>query len=126
MNWQKSDEIVYTAISDLHWKFKRESDQQFINQMTQNIPRCPIDYHELNGSIIDPKIVICDDMISKRGSMCPEPVHSCPNKIYDPYLVQEYMLLPCPKPGYDNSLVSDHNKICSKKHQLFRNQSRRK
>ena len=121
-----SDEIVYTAISDLHWKFKRESDQQFISQMTQSIALCAKDYHELNGNIIDPKIVVCDEMIERRGSMCPEPVHSCPNKIYDPYLIKDWLLLPCPKPGYDNSLVSDENKTCSRKIQLFRNQTRRK
>ena len=120
-----SDSIVYNSISDLHWKFKKESDKQFINQMSQNVPLCTIDTHELNGSIIDPKKVICNDMINNRGSICPEPIMSCPNKIYTPYLVQDYLLLPCPKPGYDNSLVSDNNKICSKKVNLFRNQTRR-
>ena len=122
----QSDEMVFTSISELHAKFRIESDKQFINQMSQTVPLCSIDYHELNGSIINPKVSVCDKMIANRGIICHEPVFTCPNKIYNPYLVQDWLLLPCPKPGYDNSLVADQNKICSRKHQIFRNQTRRK
>ena len=124
-NCEQSDFMLYNGIADLHWKFKKEADQQFISQMSQNIARCPIDTHLLNGDLIDPRKAVCNDIINKRGSMCAEPVFACPNKIYNPYLVQEFLLLPCPKPSNDNSLVEGSDKICSKKHQLFRNQTRR-
>ena len=132
----KSDHMLFTNISDLQIKDKRTNDLQYIYQMSQNKPRCLIDRGDelhLLKNIYNNKTPLYNNCIATRGGNSPgcEPERSCPKPEYSKYYLNEFLLVPCPKPTYKNYLVggqiADNSfKYCSKRHQLFKNITKRK
>lgn len=127
----KSDYMLFTNISDLQFKDKRTNDLQFIYQMSRTAPRCMIDRgDELKffKDIYANKIPFCNPCTDTRGGNYPgcERQRSCPKPEYSKYYMQDFLLVPCPKPTHKNYLVCDEDHCCSKRHQLFKNITKRK
>jgi hypothetical protein len=122
----KSDFMLFNNISDLQFKDKKINDMSYMYQMSRTTPRCLIDRgDELNFLKYKP---ICVDAINTRGgnyTKC-EPERSCPHPEYTKYYLNEFLLTPCPKPTYKNYIVCGEDKCCSKRHQLFKNITKRK
>ncbi len=69
----------------------------------------------------------CDEMMLTRGhNIGREPVKSCVKPVIDSYRLQNWLLVPCLETTHKNYLKCDDNKCCSIKHQMFKNQTRRK
>jgi hypothetical protein len=128
---QNSDYMLYTNISDLQLKDKRQNDLSYIYQMSRTQPRCLIDRGDELKFFADNyknKTTICNDCITNRGGngvVC-NTDKSCPKPIYDSYFIKDFLLVPCPKPTYKNYGVCNEDKCCSKRHQLFKNVTKRK
>lgn len=114
----KSDDMLTTNISYLHWKDKRENDQAFCYQMNKTPPACPIDR--------DLESKMWKDTFTVKTPKCvaENPIHEkiqpCSQSIKD------WLLQPCPCPTHKNYLVQDDTKICSKQHQYYKNITKRK
>jgi hypothetical protein len=127
----KSDTMLYTNISWLHFKDKRENDQNFMYQMNKTQPACLMN-RDLESKMwkdtYTVKIPFCSDMINSRGNNigCVDSNNACPKPVVSSYLLNEWLLVPCAPPTHRNYLIQDDKKICSKQHQFFKNITKRK
>jgi hypothetical protein len=125
----KSDEMLFTNISYLHLKDKRTNDQQFIYQMSQPQNRC-VRNIELEDRLwkdtFNEKKPFCSRQIDNRGNNagCERNIN-CPKPMTD-YQMKEWLLIPCACTDHLNYLIQDDKKICSRKHQFFKNVTKRK
>jgi len=128
---EQSDFMLQTNISDLQFKDKRTNDLSFIYQMSQTQPRCLIDRGDELKFFKDQylnKTPFCNDCTATRGGnnlKCGRD-RSCPHPEYIKYYMQEYLIIPCPKPTYKNYVTCNEDKCCSRNHQLFKNWTKRK
>lgn len=128
---EKSDYMLYTSISDLQFKDKRTNDLAYMYQMSRTKPKCLIDRGDeldLFKEIYKNKIPFCNNCTNTRGGNyqgC-EPVKECPKPEYEKYFLNEFLLTPCPKPTHMNYINCNEEKCCSIRHQLFKNQTKRK
>jgi hypothetical protein len=127
----KSTFMLYNTISELQFADKKRNDLAFLYQMGQTVPRCLMDRGKEHGLFLDhyrTKMPLCNECIENRGGneLGCEPVRSCPHPEYSKYYMNEFLLVPCPKPTYRNHGVCGEEKCCSKRHQLFKNWTKRK
>lgn len=123
--------MVYTSISDLQFQDKKRNDLQYQYQMSKTTPRCLIDRGDelkLFKEIYKTKTPFCNSCTNNRGGNHPgcTPDRSCPHPEYAKYYLNEFLLVPCPKPTHLNYVECDDKKCCSIRHQLFRNNTKRK
>lgn len=121
---EKSDFIVYNHIAELQMNDKKINDSAYLYQMSKTIPKCLMDRDiesKLQKDIYKNRIAICGDYTKNRGFDM-----SCPHPEYSKYYMQDFLLVPCPKPTHKNYIVCDKDKCCSKNHQLFKNWTKRK
>ena len=130
----KSDHMLYTNIAATQFKEMRQNDQAFIYQMSRTAPRCTMDRGAEFSLLSDnykANAPYCTPCTANRGGNHPgcKPKRSCPHPEYSRYYLGEFLLVPCPKPTHKNYLVceqEDCGKCCSKRHQLFKNVTKRK
>lgn len=130
----KSDYMLYTNIADTQFKEMRQNDKAFIYQMSQTAPRCTMDRgreFSLWADNYKTRTPFCNGCTATRGGnhpSCP-PDRSCPHPEYSRQYMGDFLLVPCPKPTHRNWLVceqGDTGRCCSKRHQLFKNVTKRK
>ena len=108
----KSDKMLCTNSAYLHYKDQAYNDIIFMRQMKNN------------GCISPDALINTENALkikqSSRIATCTrrEPIEfKCTN---------EFLLTPCPKNTYQNYMVYDDVKMCSKSHQILNNVTRRK
>lgn len=125
---EKSDYMLCTNTGYLLYQHRKENDDLFKQQMMNTSKVCLRDMEKesdlfLRGSS---RVAVCTPMVNSRGNSGCEPVRPCPTPVYSQYLLNEFLLVPCPKNTYKNYLVYDDHKICSKSHQVLNNWTKRK
>ena len=126
-----SDFMLATNIYELQFKDKRQNDLSYIYQMSRTQPRCLIDRGNELAFLSDNyknKNANCSECVLDRGGNMPTNSidRPCPKPEYTKFYLNEFLLVPCPKPTYKNYIVCDEDKCCSKRHQLFKNITKRK
>lgn len=124
----KSDHMLCTNSAYLHYKDKKLNDGIFVAHMSNPRDMCLRDIDRENSLWIteSSRKATCFPMLPTRGGNegC-EPDRPCP-KIYTNYNLNEFLLIPCPKPTYRNYLVFNDKKMCSKSHQALNNWTKRR
>ena len=108
----KSDRMICTNNAYLHYKDQASNDFIFARQMRHN--KCPETRPDADSLLrIQPssRIATCDSLRRPAAAM------SCKN---------EFLLDPCFKPTYQNYMVYDDEKQCTKLHQILNNMTRRR
>ena len=124
-----SDAMLYTNISDLQFKDKKQNDSQYMYQMSQTIPKCLMDCekeHALQTTNYKSKMPTCISEDRGGNNITCATQRTCPHPEYSKYYLSEFLLVPCPKPTHQNYVVCDEAQCCSKRHQLFKNLTKRK
>lgn len=124
----KSDHMLFINEAYLQYKDMKENDILFRQQFSKSQARClkEIDNESHMRYIESAKLSLCDDLLNTRGGNANNvPLQECLNP-YSPYNIQEYLLIPCTKNTYNNYIVSDQEKVCSKRHQTFNNLTKRR
>ena len=127
----RSDFMLKTNIESLQFRHISENDKAFDYQMSRTAPRCFVD-RAFESRLLNDNYKVrtpyCDGCTANRGGNHPgcEIYKSCPHPEYSKYYLGEFLMVPCPKPTYKNYIVCDTDKCCSKRHQLFKNLTKRK
>lgn len=142
----KSDYMLHTNIAETQFKEMRQNDKAFIYQMSRTAPRCSMDRgreFSLWADNYKTKTPFCNGCTATRGGNHSKqgclPSRSCPHPEYSRQYMGEFLLVPCPKPTHKNYIVCERDenfsnnselrdcgKCCSKRHQLFKNVTKRK
>lgn len=135
-NLAKSDYMLYNQIADLQFKDKRTNDLTYMYQMSGTRKSCFMNRDietSMMKDIYRNKLPFCNPCVATRGGNHPgcEIQRSCPKPEYSKYYLNDFLLVPCPKPTYKNYVVcgdeiDGSTKCCSKRHQLFKNWTKRK
>lgn len=121
----QSDSMLFTNISHLQFKDRKTNDLNFIYQMSKSTNRCRMD-RDAEFKMLTQNYRSKQQTCVKELSSYREPNRPCPHPELDQYYMQEFLLTPCFKPTYKNHLVCNEDKCCSKRHQLFKNVTKRK
>lgn len=129
-NVKKSDMMVCNTRANASFKFKKENDIAFLQQVrnTQPTKLKPIGLESLLQRSKNPREYVCNDSINSRGGnavSCQDNDICTGYDCYDNYHMQEYLMRPCKFNTFRNFLIEDDNKICSRQHQLFNNLTKR-
>jgi hypothetical protein len=109
----KSDQMLCTNSAYLHYKDQAFNDFMFARQMRHN--KCPETQPDADGLLrIQPssRLATCESLCRPAAV-----ASSCKN---------EFLLDPCFKPTYQNYMVYDDEKMCTKLHQVLNNVTRRR
>lgn len=131
MNQTLSDNIICNDRMYNQYKFVRNNDLVFINQFTKSVPDSIRDIDSetnLRNSHLTNKNHCLQGAISRgNNNNNRECIQTCKDYgKYTPYNMQDFLLFPCEKSTYKNYLMTDDLKTCSKSHQMFDNNTKRK
>ena len=121
-NIEKSDTMICNSISYNMYNWKKNNDLMFIKQMSNPqklnlIDTSKEDYLKRGNS----RECVFTPEISSRGTNNIETVYS-----KEPcYKLDEYLMAPCQTNTWQNWMVEDNNKKCSKHHQFYMNLTKR-
>jgi hypothetical protein len=115
----KSDEMLYTNISYLHFKDKKINDSQFIYQMSKAQPLCLMN-RDLESEMWK------DNYRTKNPICFNKSLNSNCDKFNNSELLKDWLIKPCAPPTHKNYVIQDDNKICTKQHQFYNNITKRK
>lgn len=117
---QESDHMLCTNIESLQFKHKYESDVPFMQLLSKPIPNCIRDVtqeHTMWTQTFKTRTPGCSlDLIMTRGGNASGMKQKTQS---------EFLMPPCWTNTFQNYLVEDDKKVCSKSHQLFNNLTRR-
>lgn len=126
----KSDSMICNnvAYNQFHWR--KGNDLMFYHKMNapQNMymmDRCEEDNMRRGFSRV---CEVSKRMFERGGNSTEcEPKHFAKGfQNYNKYHLNEWMMAPCPENTWMNYLVSDDEKTCTKRHQIFMNVTKRK
>ena len=125
----KSDKMICNHIAYNQFQWRKDNDLIFYHRMgaPQNsdlMDRCAEDKMRMGFSRA---CEVSQRMFERGGNStnC-EPKHFAKGFLnYNKYHLNEWMMAPCPENTWRNYLVSDNEKTCSKKHQVFMNVTKR-
>jgi len=127
---EQSDFMIYTDIAMQQFKDKRTNDLAYMYQMSQTQPRCLMDRSAEHSLFIDQyktKIPFCNSCTETRGGNCMKKEDNfCPHPEYTKAYLNEFLIVPCPKANHKNHITCNDSKCCQYRHQLFRNNTKRK
>ena len=128
MESQQSDYMLYTNIADVQFAHKRANDLSFIYQMSRPAPRCMMNRDIESKFQIKGYRTMCNPCTERRGgnAVACGSDRSCPHPEYSRFYMNEFLMVPCPHPTHKNSIVCSEDSCCSKRHQLFKNITKRK
>ena len=122
-----SDAILCNNIEFLQFKHKKETDLNFMNSFKVSTP-CGIrdvsKEYKLWTETFGTKVATCDEIIMTRGGN-----NHGYNGDFQPDVNNkacEYLMNPCQKNTFRNHLVEDTEKVCSLRHQMFNNNTKRR
>ena len=129
----QSDEFLCYHIQNLQFKHKTENDKAFMHAFPWSLPHVVRDVDcefKLLTESYGTRKASCDDAIRTRGYNVTKPLtdgkkcvgYDCFDKKYS----CDFLLDPCQTTGPPTHLVQDEKKICSMRHQLFNNVTKRR
>ena len=129
-NTAKSDAMICNSTSYNAFYWKKYNDLMFIKQMdmpqnVDSIDRCIEDKLQMTES----RECEVSDRIYKRGgnAECYEPQHFCKGfDCYNNYHLSDFLITPCPINTWKNSLISNKDMGCTKRHQFYANVTKRR
>jgi hypothetical protein len=111
----KSDRMLCTNSAYLHYKDQSYNDSIFVRQM-QN-----------KGCASPDQIINAESALKiKPSSRIADGVSCTPRKLAPFKCTDDFLLVPCRKNTYQNYMVYDDEKMCSKSHQILNNLTRRR
>jgi hypothetical protein len=110
-----SDKMLCTNSAYLHYKDQAYNDAIFMLQMRHGGCVSPCELIERENGL---KIT--------QSSRLADNVSCTPRESTGFKCTNEFLLTPCPKNTYQNYMVYDDKKMCSKSHQILNNMTRRK
>jgi hypothetical protein len=127
---QMSDFILCKNIQNLQFQHKRENDVPFMDLLSRPLPskiRNVEEEYQMWTQTFATRIPQCNESIASRGgNNVAKPYKApCGYECFSPELMKEWVIEPCKKNTFQNYLVQDDKKICSKSHQLFNNVTKR-
>ncbi len=128
-----SDEFLCNHIQNLQFKHKAENDKAFMYAFPWTMPHIVRDVdceYKLLTEAYGTRKATCDESIKTRGYNFTKPMNhgnSCSgNDCFDKKYSCDFLLDPCKTTGPQTHLVQDDKKICSIRHQLFNNVTKRR
>lgn len=110
--WRKANDLMF------YWKMGAPQNAHIMDRCKENKMRMGFS-----------RACEVSDRIFERGgnnTEC-EPKHFAKGFLnYNNYHLNEWMIVPCPENTWKNYLVSDKEKTCSKRHQIYMNNTKRK
>jgi hypothetical protein len=127
---QQSDYILCKNIQSLHFVHKKESDGPFMDLLSRPLPskiRNVVEEHKMWTQTYQTRVPQCNELIASRGGNNVSKSYSAYGgyECFSPQLMNDWIMEPCKKNTFQNYLVQDNDKICSKSHQLFNNVTKR-
>lgn len=126
----QSDDMLCTNKEYLLYKDFKENNQLFLQHMNRTFPCGFIDREKESQMWTDTyktRVASCiENTLTRGGNATTNLAESyCPKK-YDAFELQEFMMVPCRKPTHKNYIAEGNDRYCSKRHQIFGNQTKRK